>query len=145
MRDADAMTLHAINRHDGNDNPAGGYVVMVTGDTAIDAHIEMAEYDALRRTAPAIYIRWQDGPLGRVGSPERQPMNGAGVEDVLEAALQRLEWFQKPEGDGSFLDGKFACQENAAAIQSIRHALDFLAARTARRVAAETEGTNEGT
>lgn len=144
MRDADAMTLHTNNRHDTDDNPAGGFVVGLVDEGTAEAHVEFAEFDATRRTAPAIYIRWQDGPLGRVGTAERQAPNGAFVEDVIEAALQRLEWYQRPEGDGAFLEGKFACEENHAAAAHLRLALDALHARTARRTAANVEGTTEG-
>lgn len=82
-----------------------------------------------------IAIRWQNGPLGRVGSEERQEPNGAFVEDVIGAALQRIQWYQ---GNG------FACRENALAITKLEEALMWLDARTRRRVEQKVEGTHEG-
>lgn len=77
-------------------------------------------------------IAWQRGPLGR--GEQRQEPNGAFVEDIIRAALDRLEFYQ---------EGKFNCQENATAIQHLKAALASLESRTARREAAGTEGTHE--
>ncbi len=82
-----------------------------------------------------ITISWQNGPLGRIHSDERQEPNGAFVETVIAAAMGRIQFYQ---------DGKFACDENASAIGHLRRALEELENRTARRVAAKTEGTHEG-
>ncbi len=60
---------------------------------------------------------------------------GAFVEDVIVAAMNRIEFFQ---GCG------FACDENADALYHLREALRYLDNRTSRRVAAKTEGTHEG-
>lgn len=84
--------------------------------------------------ATGLRIDWQNGPLGRVGSAERQEPNGAFVETVLQAVQQRIEYYQKT----------FPCRENALAITKIEEALHWLNARTARRVADSTEGTHEG-
>lgn len=78
-----------------------------------------------------IVIRWQDGPLGR-GSDRKEP-NGAFVEGVLEAALQRLEFFQ---------ESTFKCRENALAITKIEEALAWLDARTCKRERRGVEGTH---
>lgn len=126
-----AMTLHTSNRHDINDHPAGGWVVSVIDESTVEDHVEFAEFDATRRTAPSIYVRWQDGPLGP------RP-NGAFVEDVINAALQRLQWFQQP--GGGMLEGEFACLENAAAIEHLQAALDQLYSRSERSTMAQTEG-----
>lgn len=77
-------------------------------------------------------IAWQRGPLGR-GEQRREP-NGAFVEDIIRAALSRLEFYQ---------ESKFNCQENATAIQHLKAALASLESRTARREAEGTEGTHE--
>ena len=61
-----------------NGMPAGGYSVGV-----------------------GINIEWQNGPLGR--DEERELPNGAFVEGVIEAALDRLRWYQTASG------GRFAC------------------------------------
>lgn len=65
------------------------------------------------------YINWQDGLL--VDGLK----NGAFVEDVITAAIQRLEYFQ---------ESKFNCQENADAITALQDALSALESRTKSRV-----------
>lgn len=85
-----------------------------------------------------ISIFWQNGPLGRVGTEERVPPNGAFVEDVIAAVIQRIQHYQEVDG------GEFSCRENALAITKLEEALHWLEARTARRVAAGVEGTHEG-
>lgn len=103
--------LEWINHTDGDGNPAGGYVEGV-----------------------GLQIRWQNGPLGR--DAERAEPNGAFVESVLAAALQRIEWYQTAS------DGRFACKENANAIIYIDQALSWLNKRTAAREARKVEGTH---
>lgn len=80
-------------------------------------------------------IGWQNGPLGAVGSDERVEPNGAFVETVIEAARQRIEWYNA---------NGFSCRENSLAITKLEEALHWLNARTARRTAAGTEGTHNG-
>lgn len=80
-------------------------------------------------------IAWQNGPLGRVGSSERIEPNGAFVEDVILAAIGRLQFYQQ---------SGFACDENADALHHLECALARLDQRTKRRVEAQTEGTHEG-
>ena len=92
------------NDEDTNGNPTGGYV-----------------------SGPGLQIFWQNGPLGR----PPKPATGAFVEDVIEAARQRLEFYQKASG------GKFACRENALAITKLEEALHWL---TARRIERESRG-----
>lgn len=79
------------------------------------------------------HIDWQNGPLGR--GEERIPPNGAFVEDVIGAALQRIQHYQ---------DSPFACRENALAITKLEEALHWLDSRTQRRVAQAVEGTHQG-
>lgn len=105
----------ADNKLDENGNPTGGYV-SGTGFT----------------------ITWQDGPLGRVGTDERAEPNGAFVEDVIGAAVQRIQHYQSASG------GRFACEENGRALAALELALEHLDSRTKRRVEAGTEGTHEG-
>ena len=80
-------------------------------------------------------ISWQNGPLGRIGTDERKEPNGAFVEDVIVAALQRIAYYQ---------DGEFNCHENARAIECLVEALEYLDSRTERRITDNTEGTHEG-
>jgi hypothetical protein len=96
---------------DENGNPTGGTVVGV-----------------------GVTISWQRGPLGR--GAHRQPPNGAFVEDVIDAARQRLMFYQ------AAIEGRFACTENAEAIQLLEAALRVLDARTKAREAREVEGTH---
>ena len=80
-------------------------------------------------------IEWQNGPLGRRVGTQRKAPNGAFVEDVIAAALQRIEHYQ---------DSPFRCRENAIAITKLEEALMWLDARTQRRTVAGIEGTHEG-
>jgi hypothetical protein len=82
-------------------------------------------------TGTGISITWQRGAL--VDDGERQKANGAYVEGVISAAIDRLEHFQA---------GYFACDSNAAAIQSLNEALSHLESRTAERVERGVEGTH---
>ena len=66
-------------------------------------------------------IHWQDGPLGR--GDERKEPNGAFVETVVAACVERLEFYQEAS------DGKFACEENAEAIAHFKAGLAVLEAR----------------
>lgn len=76
-------------------------------------------------------IAWQNGPLGR--GPDRREPNGAFVEDVIDAARDRLQFYQA---------SPFACAENDEAIQHLERAMDWLGRRTARREARGVEGTH---
>lgn len=97
------------NYDDADGNPAGGTV------EAVGLHIE-----------------WQNGPLGR-GDDRTEP-NGAFVETVIAAAVQRLEYYNA---------GKFRCRENSLAITRLEEALHWLNHRTAAREARGVEGTHE--
>ena len=78
-----------------------------------------------------ITIVWQKGPLGR-GTDRKEP-NGAFVEDVIKAAISRLEFYQ---------ESKFACQHNEAALEHLKLALAVLNTRTQEREARGVEGEN---
>jgi hypothetical protein len=96
-------------KHDDNGNPAGGS----TTGTGID-------------------IQWQDGPLG---PPEnRLPANGAFIEGVIQAAIERLEFFQH---------SKFSCRENAIALTHLETALLWLQKRTMDREMRGVEGQHK--
>ena len=100
----------ATNRFDNEGNPTGGTV-----------------------RATGLVIDWQKGPLGR--GNERQEPNGAFVETVIAAAVQRLEFYQEAA------HGKFACPENASAIHHLESALFNLNLRTSLREERQVEGT----
>ena len=76
-------------------------------------------------------ISWQNGPLGQ--EEDRLEPNGAFVEDVIEAAINRIEVYQ---------DSEFACTENAMALGNLKLALKALELRTKRRTQEGTEGTH---
>lgn len=100
------------NFEDANGNPAGGEV-----------------------KGTGLNISWQNGPLGR--DAERIEPNGAFVETVISAALQRIQWYQTASG------GKFNCRENAIAITKLEEALLWLDKRTRDREARQVEGTHQ--
>jgi len=80
-------------------------------------------------------IAWQKGPLGR-GADRKKP-NGAFVEDVIAAALGRIQFYQQTSA------GKFACRQNALAITKLKEALFWLNDQTEEREARRVEGTHE--
>lgn len=96
------------NVSDENGNPAGG------------------RYDS-----KGIAIEWQNGPLGR-GLERREP-NGAFVENVIDAAIKRIEYYQA---------SKFACFENEQALRHLQLAAAWLDKRTKDREARNVEGTH---
>lgn len=104
------------NFTDDQGNPAGGNVVGM-----------------------GLNIRWQDGPRGSYptsgegDAPLAEP-NGAFVEDVIQAAKQRLEYFQQ---------SRFVCRENALAITKLEEALHWLEHRRQDRAARGVEGSHE--
>ncbi len=97
------------NYNDLDGNPAGGYVV-----------------------GTGLRIDWQNGTLGR-GDERKQP-NGAFVETVIAAALQRIQYYQSSQ---------FACRENALAITKLEEALHWLNHRTQQREQRNVEGTHQ--
>lgn len=72
-------------------------------------------------------IHFQEGPILEVGT------NGVTHEVLLAIVQHRLEGFQS---------GKFACEENAAALASIKKAMAYLKIRTENRLARGVEGTH---
>jgi hypothetical protein len=98
----------AQNQTDENGNPTGGDVQGI-----------------------GLSIDWQNGPLGR-GEDRKEP-NGAFVETVIDAARQRIQFYQ---------DSKFKCRENAIAITKLEEALLWLNKRTSDREKRQVEGTH---
>lgn len=96
------------NWNDENGKPMGGQVIGV-----------------------GLNIEWQNGPLGRDG--DRVEPNGAFIETVISAAIQRLEYYQASE---------FKCRENALAITKLEEALHWQESRTKKREARKVEGTH---
>jgi len=84
-------------------------------------------------TGVGFTIAWQRGPLGEVGSSERCMPTGAFAEDVLDALIGRIEYYQQ---------SRFPCRENEETLIALHMAADALARRTADRVSREVEGTH---
>lgn len=101
--------MNAVNLLDDHNRPAGGFV-----------------------KSTGLSITWQDGPLGR-GEDRIEP-NGAFVETVILAAIQRIRFYQ---------DTEFVCRENALALTKLEEAVHWLQHRTADRERREVEGTHE--
>ena len=71
-------------------------------------------------------VSFQDGPIKEAG------INGMQNEHLIAILVDRLE----------FLDSKFPCDSNKAAITNLKNALEHLEARTKNRIARNVEGTN---
>src|SRR5262245_35119095 len=80
-------------------------------------------------TGMGFTIAWQKGPLGQ----QRQGLNGAFVEDVIQAVIGRIEFYQA---------SRFACQENVEALAALQMAADALDRRTQDRETCQVEGTH---
>lgn len=78
-------------------------------------------------------ISWQRGPLRKEDGTFDFP-NGAFIEDIIDAAKDRLEYHQRSQ---------FACDENAQAIALLAQALEILDSRTKRREQENTLGSHE--
>lgn len=76
-------------------------------------------------------ISWQNGPLGR-GNDRKEP-NGAFVEDIIDAVIERIQFYQASE---------FNCAANADALDHLRSAAIALDSRTKEREARSVEGTH---
>ena len=81
---------------------------------------------------PGFAISWQHGPLGR--GADRILPNGAFVENVIAAVIDRIEHYQRSE---------FECEENAIALERLKEAAGALHDRTVAREEAGVEGTHE--
>lgn len=79
-----------------------------------------------------LLINWQNGPLGReTETSTRAQPNGAFVETVIDAARQRIQFYQ---------DGKFKNEKNEEALFHLTNALRCLNERTQEREARQVEG-----
>lgn len=76
-------------------------------------------------------IDWQNGPLSVAGV--RRDPNGAFVEHVIGACIERIEFYQR---------SKFHTLANAAALGHLKAAAEVLAERTRDREDRGVEGTH---
>lgn len=117
--------IEAINSFDSDGNPTGGEVYLKVTKNGDAEH-------------PAMVINWQDGPRGMGELPDGRPAladpNGAFVEDVIWAAIQRLEFFN---------ESKYRCRENSLAITKLEEALFILKDRQLSRSERNVEGKHE--
>ena len=79
-----------------------------------------------------IIVDWQNGALGR--GEDRAKPNGAFVEDLIQAVIGRISYYQK---------SRFACQENADALEALETAARRLDDRTKSRENRKVEGTHK--
>lgn len=80
-----------------------------------------------KTTVPLDYIKFQEGPT-------TAGVNGATIEQVLQACIARLEEWN---------NGPFRCRLNSLAITDLQSAENWLNRRTADRQARGVEGTME--
>ena len=110
-----------FNEHwtDSDENPAGGF--------------SSGDYFA---------ISWQNGPLGRIGTADRREPNGAFVETVLQAIIDRAQLLL------DYPPHRFISEnmksDGVKFVAHLRKANEILDSRTKRRAKAGTEGTHEG-
>jgi hypothetical protein len=100
--------IHGDHELDEKGNPAGGVSVGV-----------------------GFTIQWQDGPIGQYGR------NGAMLEEVLDAVIDRLRWLNEAA------DGKFRSRLNSLAITDLESAQNWLYRRTLERMDRDVEGTHQ--
>jgi len=103
------MGISSMHFDDANGNPAGGTTF-----------------------GRGFAIGWQNGPLGR-GEGRKEP-NGAFVEDIIDAAADRIRYYQ---------ESRFRCQDNAEALHHLELAMEYLNNRTKDREERDVEGTHE--
>lgn len=85
-------------------------------------------------TGGGIHVEWQNGPLVDPETGDRRDPNGAFVEDVIAAAVGRLEFYNASQ---------FRCRENSLAITHLQEALHWLQHRTEDRERRGVEGTHQ--
>lgn len=103
--------LIITNKLDPDGNPTGGEVV-----------------------GKGLTIHWQNGPRTPDEDGKLAESNGAFVEDVIYAALQRLVFFNETD---------YATDENAKAVEHLEGALAALDQRRKDRQARGVEGKHE--
>lgn len=111
------------NQLDENGNPTGGEVKLELN----------REVNGGRGIHNCLHVYWQDGPRGQEDG-SLAPPNGAFVEDVIYAAIQRLEYFQQ---------SKFKSEYNQVALDNLTAALTALNERSNERAERGVLGKHE--
>ena len=113
----------------------------VTGET-LDAHVRVSAHDGpgsggashryrVEAVDPdsgfinVLEVRFQEGPIKEVG------INGVSDTALLAVLIDRLEGFES---------GRYACQENEAALLNLQEAMLFMNQRTLNRLDRDVEG-----
>lgn len=110
----------------GDRGPGGAFKAYIV-NVKPEHFTEQEKKDGINEKSLGI-IYFQTGPIKEAG------VNGYMDENLLAIVIDRLEGFQS---------GKYACEENAQALEAIRTGLAFLQDRTKRREEAGVEGTHE--
>lgn len=119
--------MRELTSHKVNEVNDGLKVVAIDGPGPGNAsHEYRIEWNPNGQACAACDIRFQNGPIKEVG------VNGITNEALLAIVQDRLEGFQ---------GGKYACDENESALQSVRLAMRALKQRTQARVTRGVEGT----
>lgn len=87
----------------------------------------LGEASGLYTPLEVLNIRFQSGPTAENG------VNGCGVEQVIETAIERLEMHQR---------GPYPCRENAIAITKLEEALHWVDHRAALREEQGVDGVD---
>lgn len=85
-------------------------------------------------TGTGFTISWQNGPLGKAGTEDRKAPNGAFVETLIQAVIERIEFYNS---------SGFGCKENNEALWHLEQANEWLDKRTKDRQSKGIEGTHE--
>lgn len=136
QEDAEKLNMVPKKYRDLGVNVGGGF-----NGTDFDGNPAGGRYSGM-----GMSVTWQDGPREMVptvvdrapdGTPTMEdkiePANGAFVEDVIYAAIQRLQFYQRSQ---------FAHEKNAEAIVHLEDALGCLNDRTKERKERGVEGTH---
>lgn len=114
------QTLVTDNRSLEDGTPDGGSAVCLvpSGDVQLEV----------------LRLRWQQGALVDPDTKQERPANGVFLATVARVVVDRLEYYQST---------KFACAENAEALEHFRKGLALLEKRANRRSGEGTLGTHE--
>lgn len=104
----------------------GGFKVQ-TAESAMEYGVDETSFISIYHAGNSIAFKLQSGPIKEVG------VNGCQVDTMIEAAILIIQGF----------NAKFPCEENAEAIQQLRHAIYWLSERRIDREKRGVEGFNK--
>lgn len=105
------------------------YTMVTANQYALDSNKACCGYDVfdVKTNESIAYVKFQNGPIKENG------VNGIANEDAILMVIDRLNAFQKT---------KYACEENAQAIDYLEKTLIVLRRRTDARIKRGVEGRN---